>query len=152
MFKEIISTVTDALKGHSHEDLPDVSVTNDASKSPNLFEVQGVTDGDTICVECSWAPPPLARMAIRLRGIDTPEKGWRAKCPEEARLGELATAKLKEIVESAEQIEFNNLEWDKYGGRVLADVVIDGVPVAERLIAAGLAKPYDGGKKSSWCE
>ena len=38
------------------------------------------------------------------------------------------------------------------GGRVLADVkTSDGQDPAQNLISKGLAKPYDGGKKSSWC-
>jgi endonuclease YncB( thermonuclease family) len=116
-----------------------------------LFEVRGVTDGDTLSVVGSWAPAELARMSIRIRGIDTPEKGWRAACPAEAALGEQATAKMIEIMEQATTVEFANLDWDKYGGRVLADVFVDGVNVAETLIAAGLAHPYDGSVKTSWC-
>ena len=37
-------------------------------------------------------PPELARLHVRLRGVDTPEKGRRAKCDAERRAGRAATA------------------------------------------------------------
>ncbi len=41
----------------------------------------------------------------------------------------------------------------KYFGRVVADVATaDGVDVGAVLIAAGHARPYDGGARGSWCE
>jgi endonuclease YncB( thermonuclease family) len=40
---------------------------------------------------------------------------------------------------------------DKYGGRVLGDVIIDGKKLSELLIANGHARPYFGEKKESWC-
>ena len=43
-------------------------------------------------------------------------------------------------------------EWDKYGGRVLGHVIIDGQSLSDMLIRAGLARPYHGEAKSSWCE
>ena len=53
---------------------------------------------------------------------------------------------------AAEKIEFANLKWDKYGGRVLVDVYLDGKLYKDEIINAGLARPYDGGTKESWCE
>jgi len=44
------------------------------------------------------------------------------------------------------------LKWDKYGGRVLGDVYLDHQSLAQSLISAGLARPYKGEAKSSWCE
>ena len=35
----------------------------------------------------------------------------------------------------------------KYAGRVVARVVVDGEDLAEELIAAGLARAYDGGRR-----
>ena len=42
-------------------------------------------------------------------------------------------------------------EWDKYGGRVLGDVIIDGVSLRYLLISNGYAREYFGDKKQSWC-
>jgi endonuclease YncB( thermonuclease family) len=41
---------------------------------------------------------------------------------------------------------------DKYGGRVLGDVFLDGKRLSEMLIANGFARRYHGEKKSSWCD
>ena len=46
-------------------------------------------------------------------------------------------------------IELNS--HDKYGGRVLGDVIVNGQRLSAMLIANGHARPYFGEKKSSWC-
>jgi len=41
---------------------------------------------------------------------------------------------------------------DKYGGRVLADATTRGTPdVSNALLMKGLARPYSGGHRESWC-
>ena len=41
---------------------------------------------------------------------------------------------------------------DKYGGRVLADAATRSVPdISTAMLATGLARPYGGGKRQSWC-
>jgi len=35
---------------------------------------------------------------------------------------------------------------------VLGSVVFDGVSLSDSLISAGLARPYKGDAKQSWCE
>ncbi len=48
------------------------------------WPVVRVIDGDTVVVDASTdLPPELAELKVRLRGVDTPEKGGRAKCDEE---------------------------------------------------------------------
>ena len=47
--------------------------------------------------------------------------------------------------------------WDigygKYAGRITARVTLaDGVDLGAALMSAGLARPYDGGTRGSWCE
>ena len=52
-----------------------------------------VVDGDTLKVDArADMPPELAMLHVRLRGVDTPEKGGRAKCDAERRAGRAATA------------------------------------------------------------
>ena len=46
-------------------------------------------------------------------------------------------------------IKLKNMQRGKYF-RIVADVVVDGNDLGELLIREGLAKKYDGGKKSSW--
>lgn len=38
------------------------------------------------------------------------------------------------------------------GGRILGSIKLDGKDLAEQLVQAGLARPYAGDKKKSWCE
>lgn len=45
------------------------------------------------------------------------------------------------------------MEWDKYGGRILADVYFDSVSVENIMLNSGYAIPYTGGKKiDNWCK
>lgn len=111
-----------------------------------------VVDGDTIQTSVDALPPPLSNIKIRINGIDTPEKGHLAKCEYEQIMGEAATKKLIEIVGSSKQMVIKNFKHDKYGGRYVADVFAGNVNIGETMIGLGLAKPYDGGKKGSWCK
>jgi micrococcal nuclease len=115
------------------------------------WPVVGIRDGDTIAVEIPGLPATLNPVAIRLRGVDTPESGGRAKCAAERNLARRATGFTKLVIARGRRIEFTALDWDKYGGRIDAEVWIDGVSLADQLIAAGLARHYDGGKRDGWC-
>ena len=107
-------------------------------------------DGDTCYVTAPSLPVPLQNMSIRILGIDTPE--IRGKCEEEKKLALEARAFANKMFRDANSIEFANLDWDKYGGRILADVYIDGKSYKDEIINTGLARPYDGGTKQEWCE
>jgi hypothetical protein len=43
-------------------------------------------------------------------------------------------------------------EWDKYGGRILGDILVNEKPLSTLLIDNGFARKYNGEKKGSWCE
>ena len=116
------------------------------------WPVVRVVDGDTVAVDASAdLPSELADLRVRLRGVDTPEKGWRAKCDSERDAGQAATEFTETAVAGASTIVVRNLEWGKWGGRVVADLVLDGHSLSESLIAAGHGRAYDGGKRGSWC-
>jgi endonuclease YncB( thermonuclease family) len=89
-------------------------------------------------------------MSIRILGIDTPE--IKGECIEEKELALKGRELANELFKAAKTIRLENLKWDKYGGRVLADVYLDEELYSKKLIDAGLARPYDGGTKESWCE
>jgi len=130
--------------------LPPASAT-EHNRPTFTWRVVGIKDGDTLTVELPGLPPPLNPVAVRLRSVDTPESGGRAKCISERELADRATRFTRDAILAAKTIEFGSPGWDKYGGRIDADVWVDGMRLADQLIAAGLARPYDGGKRRSWC-
>ena len=111
-----------------------------------------VTDGDTIVISAPFLPAPLKpELAVRVFGVDTPEKGHRAQCPSEAQRGEQASAFTKNAVKSTKKHQVILYSWDKFGGRVLGDMILDGVSLRSELIRNGFAREYYGDAKQSWC-
>ena len=111
-----------------------------------------VTDGDTVVMVAPFLPAPLKpELAVRIYGVDTPEKGYLAKCPAEKDMGELASLFTKAAVAASTQRQVTLYTWDKYGGRVLGDVILDGKSLRQALIAQGYAREYYGTAKQSWC-
>jgi endonuclease YncB( thermonuclease family) len=111
-----------------------------------------VIDGDTVAFRADWLPDPLKKeLSIRVYGVDTPEKGHRAQCPPEAIRGEMATAFTKQMVAESKTRQIALMGWDKYGGRVLGDVILNGVSLRQLLIQNGFAREYYGEAKQSWC-
>lgn len=124
------------------------------AQSYMLLPVDSVYDGDTIKSNLgSRLPSPLNKVSIRINGIDTPERGWRAKCEAEANLAEEAKLHTEQLIGDRTKIKVTNYRWDKYGGRILADVSSAGVDFATSLIENGFAVPYRGtGPKNDWCK
>jgi len=107
-------------------------------------------DGDTCYVLAPSLPESLQKMSIRILGIDTPE--IRGDCEQEKELALEGREVANNLFRNAEKIEFRGYKWDKYGGRVLTEVYLDDQNYAELLMIAGLARPYYGGTKTSWCD
>ena len=115
-------------------------------------QILRVTDGDTVVISAPFLPAPFKpELAIRVYGVDTPEKGHRAMCPSEAQRGEAASAFTKQAIATAQKRQIVLMDWDKYGGRVLGDVILNGVSLRQQLIANGFAREYYGEAKTSWC-
>ena len=116
------------------------------------YKIIRVIDGDTVEIEANFLPAPLKpSLKLRIYGIDTPEKKSRAKCDLEAELSKKATAFTQKVINESISKKIKIRKWDKYGGRVLGDIILDGKSLEALLLNEGLAKPYDGGKKSSLC-
>ena len=117
------------------------------------WKINRVVDGDTVEVATPWVPDPIAKkMSIRVFGVDTPEKGHRALCPSEAQRGEAATAFTKKVITESKTARVAVLSWDKYGGRMLGDIILDNnVSLRALLIKNGFAREYYGDAKQSWC-
>ena len=121
--------------------------------NPYDFKILKVSDGDTVVFEAPFMPAPLKpQLSLRVLGVDTPEKGARAGCPAEAKAAEAASAFTKNLVANATEIKVELKEHDKFGGRVLGDLIVDGQKLSVLLIQNGHARAYFGEKKKSWCE
>ena len=117
-------------------------------------KVLRVIDGDTVEVEADYLPPQLGKkLLIRIVGVDTPEKGFRAKCGRENILSLKAKSFTEEKIKNAKTIDIKIKSWDKYGGRVLGDVIIDGQLLSALLLNSKFAISYNGEKKTyDWCK
>jgi len=99
-----------------------------------------VVDGDTI-----W----LEGQNIRIADIDAPET-HEYDCPEEKALGDRATLRLQELVNSG-PVSLSSIDRDQdVYGRKLRLVYVNGRSVGDTLVGEGLARYYRGGKRP-WC-
>jgi endonuclease YncB( thermonuclease family) len=115
-------------------------------------QIVRVNDGDTVVISAPFLPQPLKpELAVRVFGVDTPEKGHRAQCPQENARGLAATEFTKNAIAASQKRQVTLYAWDKYGGRVLGDVILNGQSLRSMLIANGFAREYYGEAKTSWC-
>lgn len=117
------------------------------------YPITRVIDGDTVEFAAPFLPAPLKpRLAVRVFGVDTPEKGHRAQCESEKRKGEAASAFTKKVITDSKRAQVAIWDWDKFGGRVLGDIIVDGKSLRILLIENGYAREYFGETKQSWCK
>jgi endonuclease YncB( thermonuclease family) len=115
-------------------------------------QIVRVSDGDTIVISAPFLPAPLKpELAVRIYGVDTPEKGFRAKCASEDQRGQAASAFTKNAVAQSQKRQVVLYGWDKFGGRVLGDILLNGQSLRAMLIQNGFAREYFGEAKTSWC-
>ena len=132
--------------------LPTLALAKDVEMKKYNYKVTRVLDGDTVAFEANFLPEPLKKeLSIRVYGVDTPEKGFRAKCESENTKGLAATEFTKKSIASAKKIEVAIADWDKFGGRVLGDIILDGQSLRSLLIKNGYAREYYGEAKQTWC-
>jgi endonuclease YncB( thermonuclease family) len=127
--------------------------TAQAQEQMYVYKPLKVTDGDTIEIDVSKESPLIKKLglSVRINGIDTPEKGSRAKCSKENKLAMQATKFTTDLVGNKELL-LTPIKWDKYGKRIIANVKVGGVDIAQELLKKGLARVYNGDKKKSWCD
>lgn len=143
--KKIITTILLALATVTYAQKTPQGVTYDA----NIIKV---SDGDTIVIAAPFLPAPLKpQLAVRIFGVDTPEKGFRAKCESENQRGLSASEFTKKLVGASQKRQVILYDWDKFGGRVLGDIILDGKSLRQQLITNGFAREYFGEAKQSWC-
>lgn len=109
-----------------------------------------VIDGDTFEARVRVWPGVEVTTKVRLRGIDAPELG--ADCEHERRQAQAARDALARLLGQG-QIALTAVSNDKYGGRVLAAASALGTPdLAAAMLSGGLARPYSGGRRRTWCD
>lgn len=114
-----------------------------------VSRVTTIYDGDTFTATIdSWPGIAGKNIGVRISGIDTPE--MRGKCKKEIELARMAKKKTVAMIRSAKTIELRQMRRDKYF-RIDAEVFADGRSIGQALISAGLAVPYHGDKKATWC-
>jgi micrococcal nuclease len=120
----------------------------------NVYEalVTQVIDGDTIRVNIEVWPGLHTTTNIRISGMDAPE--LTGKCQSERDLAIRAKDFISQIMVTGRIVYLTNLQIDKFGGRYDASVYLRSnleMDVSRHVIAMGLARPYDGGKRKGWC-
>ncbi len=118
---------------------------------PVAAELVRVIDGDTLVVRAHiWLGQRL-ETRVRLDGLDTPE--LRGKCDRERELARAARDWVAaRLTETGANLTLTDIAYGKYAGRVLATVRLgDGANLAQALIKAGYARPYQGGRRGGWC-
>ena len=121
------------------------------AQGPYEWKVIRAIDGDTVEIQVDFLPSELGnKLHIRIWGVDTPEKGFRAQSEHEKELGLKASEFTKNAIANAKEIKINLIMWDKFGGRVLGDLIIDGKSLRQLLLDNGYAREYYGDKKQSW--
>jgi endonuclease YncB( thermonuclease family) len=113
-----------------------------------IKQIVSIYDGDTFKCNIDSYPMLIGKsIGVRIIGIDTPEMtDKRIEIKQKAIKAKIfVTQKLK----NSKKIELRNMQRDKYF-RILAEVYVDNQSLSQMLIKEGLAKPYDGGTKTSW--
>ena len=121
----------------------------DTIPGPIPARVKGVIDGDTLQVRARIWLGQEVETRVRLQGVDAPELS--GGCLSARRLALRAWDFVRALAAGGRVI-LSRISYGKYAGRVLARVrVPGGEDFSEALIAAGLARPYDGGRRRPWC-
>ncbi|HET6941360.1 MAG TPA: thermonuclease family protein [Sphingomicrobium sp.] len=99
-----------------------------------------VVDGDTLWIE---------GQKVRVADIDAPET-HNYHCPSEKALGDRATQRLSQLVNSG-PISLQPIDRDEdVYRRKLRIVLVNGTSVGDTLVSEGLARYYEGGRRP-WC-
>ena len=120
----------------------------EALEGPVSAVVERVVDGDTIEVRAFvWLGQTLT-IRVRIDGVDAPE--LEARCVKERELAVAARDFLARRLDGA-PVKLTQVVYDKYGGRVRADVADAKGDIAGALLMAGLVRPYHGERRAPWC-
>ena len=111
-----------------------------------------VIDGDTVRILKNKPDLSRLRISIRIQNIDAPE--IKGKCDAEKAKAQEAKLFIDGLINNPKnKITYKIMGWDKYGGRVLGNVFVNGKNLSELMIKEKLAVEYHGtGAKNDWCK
>lgn len=109
--------------------------------------VERVVDGDTLDVKARIWLDQTVVARVRLAGVDTPELS--GDCDEERAAARRARAFVEARIGPA--VRLYEVRRGRYGRAVARVVTAEGADLAALLIATGLGRPYDGGRRAGWC-
>lgn len=113
--------------------------------------VDYVLDGDTFAARVLLDEDITITVRVRLADVDTPEIN--GKCEREIEMALRARDRLAELLPVGTMVDLRDVTDDKYLGRIDARVFTsDGRDVSRILINEKLGRPYDGGRRDSWCD
>lgn len=126
-----------------------IPATSLMAASTHGAQVLRVIDGDTVAVRVVvWLGQELVTK-VRLKGIDAPEIN--GACPSEIQRAIAARDALVALID-AQPVLLTQVGQDKYGGRVVARLVVaSGQDAGAALVAAGHARPWRGRRETAWC-
>ncbi len=113
--------------------------------------VDYIFDGDTFSAGVKLEDDVQITVRVRLINIDTPEMN--GKCNAEKVMAQSAKDLLAILLPRGTVVDLQNIKDDKYLGRINANVILsDGRDVGDVMIDSGLARPYKGERRKSWCK
>ncbi|MCU0888593.1 MAG: thermonuclease family protein [Rubritepida sp.] len=117
---------------------PGVSRAQEVLAGPVEATLLRVIDGDTLLVRARvWLDLEVITR-VRLRDVNAPE--LRARSEDERARAQAARAFVATLTEGA-VLRLSEIGQDKYGGRVVARVTVDGADLGSALLAGGHARP-----------
>ncbi|MEE8435849.1 MAG: thermonuclease family protein [bacterium] len=118
---------------------------------PYRAMVVRVIDGDTVEVDVLPWPGLVQRVKLRLAGVNTPEKRGRGVSLCEKVAAKRATDFTRRFVRHVAQVTVSEVRLGKFAGRVLGKISVNGRDLGDAPVAAGLGRPYSGGRRRAWC-
>lgn len=113
--------------------------------------VDYVIDGDTFGATVMVSDDINVPVRVRISNIDAPE--LHGKCASEIQMANDARRRLEQILPCGAMVELSEIKDDKYLGRIDAFVATDMInDVGAVMVSEHLARPYDGGRRTSWCD
>lgn len=115
-----------------------------------------VKDGDTLEVLMKLSSDSCLKFAVRVYGIDTPEKTLRSGTSEkEKKAGLLVKKYVTDFYKDQSYIYIKVIDYEKWGGRYLAEVYTNSErkhTLSHHLVHKKFAKEYHGDKKEKWTD